>query len=151
MRLDFDVFGERQVSRRLLRVSAAAANASPAFNRIVDRLEEISEEQFDTQGSRAQAWPPLAQTTLARKRALGLDHRILHATGALRESLTGGEGGQRIVTDDFLVFGTTLEYAGVHHKGGNVIPQRRVIDLTERDRKEMVRTLQRWMMTGQLA
>lgn len=148
MRLDFEVFGERQVSRDLLRLGNRAGNARPAFDAIADRLEGISAQQFDSQGGRSRAWAPLADSTRRRKAALGLDHRILHATGELRRSLTGGPGGQRITTLNQIVYGTTVPYAGFHQAGGGHLPRRRVVDLTECDRKEMVQILQRYMLTG---
>lgn len=153
MRIEFDVFGDRQVARDLLRIGDRAVDATPAFAQMLLDLVDLEREQFGSEGQRASGgWAPLAASTLARKRANGLDERILRATGALYESLEEtSSGGDAIRHADptQMVFGTTVPYARYHQLGQGV-PRRRPVELAERDRQGLVKTLQRYVMTGDL-
>ncbi len=148
MLVELDVFGDTQLKRRLLRFADGATDASPAFQTIADDLRDLERRQFASQGSSASAgWAPLAPSTVTRKARLGLDPRILHATGRLRASLEGhGAGHLEIVQPHQLVFGTTVPYARHHQHGTEIMPRRRPIELREQDRRQVVRTLQRHLM-----
>lgn len=159
MRIEIDVFGDKQVSRELLRFSDRAHDAEPAFQSIADLLEHSEEKQFRTGGRHASAgWDKLKAATVKAKRRSDDPvvrrnaDKILVATGALMESLTadvqGVEGGAvRIVEPHQLIFGTQLPYARFHQLGKGV-PRRRVLELRARDRTEMVKRIQRYLMTG---
>lgn len=152
MRLDFDVFGDEQISRELLRFSAHAGNAQPAFHKIAEDMREQIAEQFSTEGDRGSGgWAPLKEATIAAKAAAGLDPHILQATHSLMESLTG-RGGDHIeqITDDSLLFGSSIAYGRFHQKGTSRMPARKPVDFTELDRRGFVRTLQRYIMEGVL-
>jgi phage gpG-like protein len=152
VRIDFDIFGEEQVSRELLRFSAHAGNAQPAFHKIAGDMREQIAEQFESEGGRGSGgWAPLAETTLAAKAARGLDPHILQATHSLMESLTstGGDHIER-VTDDSLLFGSSDPKGKFHQKGTTRMPARKPVDFTELDRRSFVRTLQRYIVDGVL-
>lgn len=152
MRLDLDVFGEEQVSRELMRFSAHAGNAQPAFHKIAEDMREQIAEQFSTEGDRGSGgWAPLTDSTLAAKAARGLDSHILQATQSLMNSLAG-TGGDHIeqVTDDSLLFGSSIAYGKYHQKGTTRMPARKPVDFTELDRRGFVRTLQRYIVGGVL-
>ena len=156
MRFDFEIDGDVQVSRKLLRFGQSAQDARPAFNSMIDQIISLTKRQFDTQGvSGSGGWDPLKPQTIAAKLRKNQDPRILRASGNLFESLTslGAKGQRRIVEPGFMVFGSDLPYSGVHQKGspGKNIPQRRPIELTRQNRKQLVKTLQRYIMTGQVA
>lgn len=146
MRLDVEIFGERQVSRELLRFGDRIEDARPAFRRIVEHLMDVEQRQFDTQGQYASGrWAPLKEETIRAKVNRGEDPRILRATEALMHSLTqrGAAGQKLIITPTEMVFGTTVPYAKFHQTGTSRMPQRRPVEHTERDRRELVRILQR--------
>lgn len=152
MRIDFDIYGEEQLSRELLRFSAHAGNAQPAFHKIAGDMREQIAEQFSTEGDRGSGgWAPLKETTIAAKAAAGLDPHILQATHSLMESLTG-TGGDHVeeVTDDSLLFGSSIAYGKFHQKGTSKMDARKPVDFTELDRRGFVRTLQRYIVDGVL-
>jgi phage gpG-like protein len=152
MRLLLDVAGDRQLDRTLLRMAGRADDMSDALGAVGDMLAGAETRQFSSQGTYASGgWAPLAPSTLARKAALGQGDRILVATGELRDSLTrrtGGGNALREVTPSSLVFGTTVPYARFHQQGTGRMPQRRPLELTEGDRRQSVRILQRFVTDG---
>lgn len=161
MRVEIDVYGDVQVSRELLRFSDRAGDASPAFRSIADLLEHSEQRQFATGGRYASAgWEKLKPETIRAKArssdptVRGNAKKILQATGALMESLTsdveGIEGGAiRIIDDQQLIFGSQVPYARFHQRGRGV-PRRRVLEVRARDRTEMVKRLQRFLVTGRV-
>lgn len=151
MRLELDAFGDKQVAREILRFGDRATDARPAWNSIIGQLERLEAAQFDSEGARASGgWAPLAPATVAEKARRGLDRRILHATGALRASLTRhSDDAIRESHPNEMRFGTTVPYA-VFHQRGRGVPQRRSVELTETDRHAIfVQTVQRFLVTGE--
>lgn len=150
MLIELSAHGDVQVSRRLLRFGERAINAAPAFEFIATELMRIEREQFDTEGQRSSGgWAPLAESTLAQKTGPS----ILVESGELKASLTErGHPSQRlIISDTFMVFGSEVDYAAYHQRGTAHMPRRRPLELTEHDRAHtVVRTLQRWITTGEL-
>lgn len=173
MLIELEVFGDVQLRRELLRFRGAVVDASPAFEQIlrgtgrgVTSLRKIESKQFATQGKFASGgWAPLSPYTVAEKARKGLDPRILHATGRLAASLTGGSGKIEVVSPHQMVFGTSVFYARFHQTGARSVrtsfdsfgtkyirdnrrrlPRRRPIELREQDRRDMVRTLQRHLL-----
>ena len=156
MLIHLEVAGDVQISRRILRVGKHATDARPAFAAIADFVMAETDRQFQTEGAHASGgWQPIKAATLRRKQQQGLDPRILHATHALRDSLTRkGDRNQILrIRRQELVFGSRLPYATVHQnpRAGNPLPRRRPIELTERARRRIVKILQRWIITGELA
>ncbi len=153
MRLDFDIFGEEQLSRDLLRFSAHVGNAQPAFHKIAEDMRLQIEEQFATEGGRGSGgWKELAESTLRAKLAAGLDPDILQATHALMESLTGtGSDHIEEISDEHLLFGSSVPYGKYHQKGTSRMPARKPVDFTELDRRGFIRTLQRYFVEGTVA
>lgn len=147
MRIDIDVRGEKQASRAILRMGQRAGDTRPVLAVVARQIAEIEETRFDDEGP---GWAPLAESTLAQKARQGLNSGILDATGRLRQSLSsiGAPDQLLIIHDGLLVFGTTVPYAGVHQRGSSRVPQRKVIDLQEGDKRLIVKTIQRWVIEG---
>lgn len=156
MRLDLDVFGDTQFSRELLRFGERADDMSPAFTEIADQFLDIEERQFATQGMYSGGWAPLKPATVRRKEELGHDPRILHATRALRDSLTnrGHRDHVRRITDDELVVGTSVRseggfpYAAAHQNPKKGQTQRRPIEFNEAVRRDFVKIIQNHLVAG---
>lgn len=151
MKLEIDVNGDEQINRELLRFSDRAGDASPAFRRIAHEMRDQIGRQFASQGAVGSGgWAPLKPSTLAKKAAEGLSPNILQATGALMESLTSvGAGNREVVTRDSLIFGSSIPYGRYHQSGTSRMPKRRPIEFSETDRRGFMRTLQRYVVTGQ--
>lgn len=148
MELKIEVFGDVQVSRKLLRWAGRVTDASPAFREIAQLLRRYERRQFTSQGAFASGgWAPDAESTVRLKAAKGLDPRILHATGDLEQSLTGSSGGHvEVVAAHQLVFGTSVPYARFHQTGTSRMPRRRPLEIRERDRAELVRIIQQHLV-----
>jgi phage gpG-like protein len=148
VRLHLDVYGEEQIDRELLRFSSYVGDPSPAFHKIADDMREDIGHRFEAEGP---GWAKLAASTLAAKAAAGLPPEILQATRKLMRSLSQkGAGHVEEVGDDFLRFGSSVPYGKFHQKGTTKMPERKVIDFTEADRRGFVRTLQRYIRTGEV-
>lgn len=154
MKIVFEVAGDRQIEREILRVGERAVDARPAWYLVADLFMRETARQFETEGAYASGgWAPLKQATLHRKELRGEDPRILHATGALRASLTL-RGDPFMVLDaqpGELVFGSKLPYAAAHQspRPGSRLPRRRPLEFTEQARRDTVKIIQRWIITGE--
>lgn len=155
MRIEFDFFGDVQVSREILRVGRYGADASPALRQIGELMQDETRRQFESQGIYASAgWTPLKPATIRAKQRKGQDLRILHMTHRLRDSLTGKTADSvMVVRPDELRFGTKVPYAGAHQnpRAGSRLPRRRPIEFRGATRTAMVKILQRWIITGELS
>lgn len=152
MEFTFDASGDQLVSRKLLRYADRATNAQPAFESIADTLRGYEKRLFDSGGASGGApWDSLAPSTVRAKAAAGLDPRVLRATNALRNSLAlkDDKNHQEIVTENQLVFGSTLPYVAYHQRGRGV-PKRRPIQFNENQKKYILKKLQRFLATGEV-
>lgn len=151
MHIELSIYGDTLVSRKLDRVATDAVRARPAFRAIADDMRGYEQRLFDTQGSSGGApWALDMPSTLASKAARGLDPRVLHATKALRRSLTNKSDPmhEEVATDAFLVFGSSVDYGHFHQRGTHKMPRRRSLQLTEPQRRAIVKRLQTYVMTG---
>lgn len=163
MLIELSMAGDVQVRRRLLRIGERALRARPAFEAIAALLMRLEREQFETEGKRSSGgWQPLKQSTIDAKG----DSSILFDSGALMSSLSedGDANMTKWATDDFLLFGSKLPYAGFHqtgtgeakgdpHPGPDVkgLAQRRPLELKEADRVGVVKLLQAYILGGETA
>ena len=146
--VSFEVLGEKQVSQMLSRTTAKAADLGPYWLMVQGLLQQAIKEQFDTEGGRTGGWAPLSERYASDKVRRFGNQPILVATGALRQSLTGGSGFiARQEGNETLRFGTQLGYGRFHQTGTSSMPQRRILDLTNDDRRTMLKMLQRHLFT----
>lgn len=148
MILSFEVFGDKQVSRELMRFGERAIEAEPAFHEIADRMRIAIDAQFESEGAHGSGgWQALQPATVEKKTAMGMDPRILHATGLLRETLTGDSAWN--VHAQGLELNTGAAPYGVFHQQGAPranIPVRKPVEFTMTERQEFVKVLQEWLM-----
>ena len=108
-------------------------------------MREIEEQQFATEGHGE--WPPLADSTLRQKAALGYPPDPLIRTRTLYDSLTDPSRAAQ-TTPRSMVWGTDVPYAHYHQDGGSIAgrpPRRPVLDLTVEDRRRFERTMLSWI------
>lgn len=147
-------YGEKIIERHLLRFSEHLENPRAALEVAADHLRHAVEEQFDTEGGHASGgWMALSERRVEEKARLGLDPQILRASGALMESLTRKFDSRHIerLSGSSLTFGSTVFY-GIYHQSSRprtVIPFRPPIALTEGDKREMVKSMQRALVKGE--
>lgn len=155
MRLVFEVAGDKLIERELLRFGEYAQNATPAFEAIGGLMMDETGRQFDTEGAHASGgWAPLAQSTIRRREHRGyVPIVILHQTGALKRSLTERDAPHQIFNagPQELVFGSRLPYAVYHQRGTPAMPRRRPLEFTEPAKRQMVKIIQRYIVTGEVA
>lgn len=145
--------GERQIDRRMLRLSMGAADAAPVFEVIYQFLLSVEQKQFASEGSQSgHPWAPLAASTLAAKSRQGLRPEILRATDALMNSLTqeNGPAQLKVITPSQMHFGSLLPYGAMHQVPGPAAnyPQRRPIDLTESNKRKIMKSIQLYLLRG---
>lgn len=119
--------------RELRRIATLLGDLRPFWPRVTRlfvgwmRLQFESEGAFWGSGTR---WTPLAASTVARKRALGLRLQILQATGQAKQAASRPrrEAGPRSLTlsidDAGPHHGPVLQY---HQEGGPGLPRRPVV------------------------
>ncbi|MCK9250008.1 MAG: phage virion morphogenesis protein [Solirubrobacteraceae bacterium] len=150
IRITIDALGESIVDRTLLGVENRLDDMTPVWDELDSVLSRASVRQFASQGAHGSGgWQPLAPSTLARKAAAGHDHRILHATRRLRQSLTNRDHGEHLYIGQphQMIWGTLVPYAR-HHQDGDGVPRRRVIQLPESARRQAVKVMQQGILEG---
>lgn len=158
MRITVDIFGDQQFSRELVRVGQRAGNLNPAFHSIFMRLLEINAEQFHTLGARGGSpWAPLKPETIRQKAAEGVSHPEwpLWRTEALFGAMTSPSdpNNEIILNEDWAVFrvlGEPGDYGPYHQHGTSDMPARPPFKLLEDDKREFVREMQSYIMTGRV-
>lgn len=152
VQVTFEMFGEKQFEREILRVGERADDARPLFMKLADDWVRWNDIQFNSEGARASGgWEPIKPATLIAKLRKGLDPRILHATGALRDALT--DKGNIDITDSWMhlkIPDEVEEYGRYHQAGTSNMPRRRPLEFTEADRRVMTRRIQAWLINGEL-
>lgn len=152
------MFGDVLVEREFAEHRRRAVNPMPAFFLLAERFRAVELQQFDSEGvTGSGGWKPLKQATIDEKLRNGYDLRILHRTLRLRESLTHDDHPDHIrrITPTFMEVGSSatndkgLSYPTFHQQGRGV-PVRKPIDFTEIERRRWVKTLQRYIVTGEL-
>ena len=138
MELVITTRGDEAAARRIEDFGRRAEQARPLLSQIADELLDIQRERF----SRNHGMRREARSTLAKDRQQGRDPRPLRATGALMRSVTQrGAPHQKLkIANDYVVLGTKLYYAQFHQEGKGV-PKRRVINVTPRQRSQLVQSI----------
>lgn len=150
VRLRFDFYGETQIDRTLDGIADRVEDARDAFNAMGDRLAKAEQQQFDSEGAYGSGgWQPLSPRYAEWKARKYPGKPILERDGLLRESLTQRPFGVDVVETKMAVFGSGVEYAPYHQAGGGDLPQRRVIELPDKERREWAKVMQRWLISGE--
>lgn len=153
MIFDFEVEGEQLISRKILRMGERAVDARPAWRKIRDLFIDFEGDLFASDGaSSGRPWKPLLEGTVEGKVKAGLDRRILRARRELEGSLTrkGGAGQVFEMGPTFMVFGSSLKQARFQQRGTKILPARRPLDFAEGQKRQAVKVLQRFVLTGEV-
>lgn len=143
--LTVDVFGDEQVVRGLSRFADACSDYTPVWPEIRDSFVEIEREQFDSQGSRSgQTWAALKPSYQAWKEKHFPGRPILELTGDMKFAMT--EGVQANMEPLRLELGPIPTRATWHQHGTSRMVDRPPVVLTEEDKREWVRTIQRYLV-----
>jgi len=146
--LYYEVDGDVQMARSLSRFGEGVKDMRPAFKQIMDAFFQIEKKQFESEGSYGSGgWESLSPNYEAWKSRNFPGASILQRTRRMVQSLTGETSDTVKVMNpkDFRV-GTRVPYAGYHQTGTGRMPRRPVIELTESDKREWIKIVQRWLV-----
>jgi phage gpG-like protein len=135
--VDLDVRGlEAAVS------SFQLVGLEPALAAISEMLVSRVGEEFDTEGHGK--WPPLAESTIARRRQNGIGAQMLKDTGRLMGSIEAAFG------EDYAEAGTDVDYAVYHVSAAprDMIPLRNFFDIPEDAFDEAAEMLINFVVSG---
>lgn len=150
-RLEFEFFGEVQVNRTLERVALAAEDARPAWEAIANRFVAVERRHFRAEGGDKGStgkWAPLSPRYAAWKARHYPGKPILERSGELLRSLTVRPLDVEVILPDRMVIGSAVAHGRYHQAGGPNLPRRRPVDLPDAERREWVKVLQRFLITG---
>ncbi len=143
VRLRFSFLGETQVDRSLARFEKVD-DMRPVWRRLKERFVAYETDTFASSGRGG--WPPLSPPYAAWKGRHFPGKPVLRREDELFHSLT-----DRLDIDieepGFAIFGTADPVAVFHQKGMGRLPVRKVVDLSESERQEWVRTVQEWLVS----
>ena len=149
---------------RFVATIAGAVELDRAFNRveqyiddfrnfwpaITKRFYDIERAQFNTEGARGASgkWKALSPGYARFKARKFPGQTILKASTALFESMTSPDAFDSIFIPDRtqLTLGTKALYALAHQQGAGRLPARPIISLTETDKRDMQKDIQRQLV-----
>lgn len=145
-RISLIVEGEVEFDREFARLDAVISDLRPIWPDVRDKFWDIQEIHFNSEGSsgRSGKWKKLTKRYNEQKIArYGPGLKILEATGDLKASLTGQTGDTIYRTSkDEIAIGTALARGRWHHIGAGNLPVRKVIDLSDSQRTELMKVIQ---------
>lgn len=138
-----EAVGAVKAANDLERMGKRAQDVRPLEPVIRKVFLESEQQRFAGQNQRPK-WPPLADSTKARKAEQHLSQATLRATDALYRSLTqeGAAGQVDEPQAGQFRFGTKVPYA-FYHDTGKGVPKRKLVGLTTKQRqgiKEVIGT-----------
>jgi hypothetical protein len=141
MQLTVRVAGAELAGKLFTRTGQRLENPEPGLRLVADHLRKVESEQFASRGGRTGGWPELDPDTIRQKGS----SEVLVATGELMRSLTrrGAAGSKEQITNEGLLFGTTLYYARFVSK------RRPLVGLNSGDRREIAQQFMRWVFRGE--
>lgn len=132
--IEYEIAGVPAIHHQLVGFRDRALNGALVLAEILQDMRRMETELFDTEGRGE--WAELAPSTIERKATEGYPSKILQATEALYDSLTGGLGAAghvEHITEDEILYGTTVPWAQYHQSGTSKMPARPPVDVRESD------------------
>lgn len=151
MTLEF--YGDTQIKRTLADIDARALDLRPVWHYLVKRFIAAERRQFATEGvyGSGRRWAPLTPAYAREKARAGFGSKpILRRTDDLYNSLTREPLGLEVIEPAFMVIGSDVYYGKFHQKGEGNNKVRKPIEFPESERRLWVKTIQRFIMTGEL-
>lgn len=149
LRISFSIFGEQLLDRTLARFEGAPEDMRPVWDELQKSFEKNERKLFATEGaSGGAAWAPLSPKYAAWKMQHYPGKPILEREGDLKESLTNlNSSGSILVKEmNYAIFGTAVDYARFHAQGVGV-PQRPPVQMTEAQRRNWLKIIQRHIVS----
>lgn len=136
-RVEWDI---KEAIERLTALAGRLSDLRAPFRSVAKYLrEQATPKTFQSEGARiGENWQPLSDSYGKWKAIHYPGQPLLRRTDALFRSLTE-EGGDNIseVERESLVYGTRNPVAFYQQRGGGRLPRRKILDVTEEDRREI--------------
>ena len=149
VKIRFEVANEVQFSRAFEFAQEKQADFTHPFELMSDDFYKSMSEVFSSEGAYEERkhWQELSPAYAAWKMRHYPGKKILERTGRLKRSLTvkGGEDSVSNITPSELAIGTRVPYAILHQMGTKRLPQRKIIELTEKQKLRWVRIAHKYM------
>lgn len=149
VRLKLEFYGDVQLDRTLARFADNIGDARPAWDVLADRFGRLERRQFAGEGPFSGGWQALSPDYAEWKERHYPGKPILERSGDLLRSLTRRPFGVEVLEPGFMVVGSDVDYGQWHQQGTDRMPRRRPVEFPEHERREWVRILQRFIVTGQ--
>lgn len=153
-RITLEIDGRAQFDRVFRRIDFHLTDLRPAWETVRDVFWEIEQDQFQSEGAAGASgkWKPLSKKYEAQKinkyGTFALLAGVLIASEALYKSLTRQTGDTVLdIQKDSITIGTKLPYAKYHQRGGGRLPQRKIIDFSEKQKTSMMKGIQKTMVS----
>lgn len=153
LRLSFKVEPDDvQIARIFENIAKKGTEFKTIFEKIADEFYESQEKVFGAEGAfegRAR-WAELSPRYRAWKEKNYPGMPILQLTGKMKSSLvgSGAEGSVYEVSNKELTVGTNVPYAIFHQRGTRRMPQRKIIEVTDRQKLRWVHIVHYFMMAN---
>jgi phage gpG-like protein len=146
-RLTIGIQGDTQFDALLGSAKKRIDDWRPFWATIRNFLTGVMQEQFKSEGGRAQKWEPLSVRYAAWKQKNYPGKTILRLTDRLYTSLTNISSPDMVfdTQPQSMLFGTRVPYASKHQLGEGRLKQRRFLSLTNQDRKDIVGLARQWV------
>lgn len=141
-----EVIGERELKAAFETVEKGMLDLRQlgAWNAVQSKFYKVEKELFASEGGSGKSgrWQQLSSPYKEVKARRYGPMSILQATGQMYRSLTSTTGDSIVEkTAQTLALGTRLKYAGMHHRGGGRLPQRKPIDMTDAQEKRVLKPI----------
>lgn len=145
----FEFYGDEQINRTLADREERVTDAREAWEVLARRFATAERRQFTSQGLYGSGgWRPLSPRYAAWKASRYPGKTILRRTDDLFKSLTQRPFGIEVIEPLYMVVGSDVDYGAYHQSGTSRMPQRRPVELPESERREWVKIIQRFVVTG---
>ncbi|HWQ34328.1 MAG TPA: phage virion morphogenesis protein [Blastocatellia bacterium] len=137
----YDIQGEEKFERAIRLLYDSFRDFRRLWPQVANEFYRIEREQFNSQGAggASGAWRELSPGYEKYKAVKHPGKPILQASGHLKESLTDPTNKDHVfrMTEDSLILGTTDPVGQYHQKGTDRLPQRKIFDLTDDDKRRL--------------
>lgn len=159
MKIEFEAFGDKIISRDIFRVGERATNMVPVFVPMSKFFYAMEKALFASAGaSGGSPWPDIKEKTKQRKAASkdpkerANANKILRAKNVLMNSLTrpNAKYSRRQLRPHEMFLGTTDPKAVHHYYGTEDMPARPPVVFREVDKVQWIKMAQQFLITGEV-
>lgn len=149
VKVRFEVVNEVQFSRAFETLATQVSDLSKPYEEITNEFYESMSNVFSAEGAfeNRSKWADLSPAYQAWKQKRYPGRKILELTGTLLASIAvrGAFGNVTKVSPTEMVVGTSIPYAIYHQTGTPRMPARKIIELTEDQKKRWVQIIHKFL------